>query len=94
MRAPPSSAAPALTPPAVMHEISRLLDTSLDRETLAVLAELVESGVHPEALALAVLELRRESAELRAAQQQPEQQRVQLLEPEASEGEPSQAGTV
>jgi mitotic-spindle organizing protein 1 len=77
-----------------MHEISRLLDTGLDRETLAVLAELVESGVHPEALALAVRELRRESAELRAAQQQPEQQRVQLLEPEASEGEPSQAGTV
>ena len=59
-----------------------------------MLAELVESGVHPEALALAVQELRRESAELRAAQQQPEQQRVQLLEPEASEGEPSQAGTV
>lgn len=77
-----------------MHEISRLLDTGLDRETLAVLAELVESGVHPEALALAVRELRRESAELKAAQQQPEQQRVQLLEQEASEGEPSQAGTV
>ncbi len=62
---------PPLTPPcaaaaAVAFEISRLLDTGLDRETLSILIALVESGVHPEALAAVVKELRREAAELKA----------------------------
>ena len=46
--------------------MSQLLETGLDRETLAVLVGLTESGVNPEALAAVVKELRRESAALRA----------------------------
>mmetsp|Transcript_13851 Transcript_13851/g.35685 ORF Transcript_13851/g.35685 Transcript_13851/m.35685 type:complete len:96 (+) Transcript_13851:37-324(+) len=50
----------------VLFDISQLLQTGLDRETLAVLVGLTESGVNPEALATVVKELRRESAALRA----------------------------
>ncbi|GLC72738.1 hypothetical protein PLESTF_001287800, partial [Pleodorina starrii] len=32
-------------------ELSQLLDTGLDKETLAVLLELLDAGVNPEALA-------------------------------------------
>jgi mitotic-spindle organizing protein 1 len=53
---------------AVLFDISRLLQTGLDRETLSILVDLTESGVNPEALATVVKELRRESAELQAAQ--------------------------
>ena len=53
---------------AVLFDISQLLHTGLDRETLNCLVGLTESGVNPEALAAVVLELRRESAALRAAQ--------------------------
>lgn len=45
-----------------------MLDTGLDRKTLALLLELIETGVNPEALAAVVKELRREAASLRAAQ--------------------------
>jgi len=63
----PSSWQPLLlTPQAVCYELSRLLDTGLDRDTLALLVGLLESGIHPEALAAVVLELRREAAELKA----------------------------
>lgn len=48
-----------------MHEISKLLDTGLDRETLAILVALIENGVNPEALAAVVKELRRETAALK-----------------------------
>ena len=72
---------------AVMHEVSRLLDTGLDRATLAVLIELVESGVNPDALAHVVQELRREAAELHSTAPPP------ALAAQASEGEPS-AGTL
>ena len=51
---------------AVLHEISTILDTGLDRKTLSLLLELIESGVNPEALAAVVKELRRESATLNA----------------------------
>jgi len=47
------------------HEISKLLDCGLDRESLAVLIALIEHGINPEALAAVVLELRREAAALR-----------------------------
>ena len=50
-----------------MFDISHLLQTGLDRETLSTLVDLTESGVNPEALATVVKELRRESAELQAA---------------------------
>lgn len=49
---------------AVLFDISQLLQTGLDRETLAVLVGMTESGVNPEALAAVVKELRRESAAL------------------------------
>jgi mitotic-spindle organizing protein 1 len=42
-------------------EISNLLHTGLDRETLDLCMNLLEAGVNPEALAAAVKELRRES---------------------------------
>ncbi|CAM9414336.1 unnamed protein product [Scytosiphon promiscuus] len=50
----------------VLHEISTILDTGLDRKTLSLLMELIESGVNPEALAAVVKELRREAATLNA----------------------------
>jgi mitotic-spindle organizing protein 1 len=52
---------------AVLLEISTLLETGLDQETLAILLALCEQGVNPEALAAVVKELRREGAALRAA---------------------------
>ena len=51
-----------------LFDISQLLETGLDRDTLRVLVSLTESGVNPEALAAAVKELRRESAALREAE--------------------------
>ncbi|TFJ81069.1 hypothetical protein NSK_007712 [Nannochloropsis salina CCMP1776] len=48
-----------------MHEISKILNTGLDRETLAILVNLCEAGVNPEALALVVQELRGEAARKR-----------------------------
>ena len=52
---------------AVLFDISQLLNTGLDRQTLQVLVGLTESGVNPEALAAVVKELRRESAALEAS---------------------------
>lgn len=51
----------------IAHEISKLLNTGLDRDTLSILIALCENGVNPEALAAVVKELRREAAALRAA---------------------------
>lgn len=48
------------------HLMSSLLNTGLDRHTLALLIALCERGINPEALAALVKELRRESAALRA----------------------------
>jgi len=45
--------------------MSRILNTGLDRETLAILISLCECGVNPEALAAVVKELRREAAALK-----------------------------
>jgi Mitotic-spindle organizing gamma-tubulin ring associated len=36
----------------VLHDISQLLNTQLDRETLATCVSMIESGVNPEALAV------------------------------------------
>ena len=41
-----------------LFDMSTLLQCGLDKRTLAVLLQLVESGVHPEALADLVLEYR------------------------------------
>jgi hypothetical protein len=43
-------------------EMSRLLNTGLDAETLAICVRLCEQGANPEALAIIIRELRRESA--------------------------------
>ncbi|KAF3907249.1 hypothetical protein ABW20_dc0105301 [Dactylellina cionopaga] len=49
----------------ILHEISTLLNTKLDRTTLSLCVSLIENGVNPEALAAVIKELRRESARLR-----------------------------
>ena len=51
----------------VLYEISKILNTGLDRSTLANLVGLCETGVNPEALAAVVKELRREGQALEAA---------------------------
>ncbi|XP_013792925.1 mitotic-spindle organizing protein 1-like [Limulus polyphemus] len=52
----------------IIQEISRLLNTGLDTETLAICVRLCESGVNPEALASVIRELRRESAAVKAGE--------------------------
>lgn len=49
-----------------LMEISNLLNTGLDSETLAICIKLCEAGVNPEALAAVLKELRRESAALQS----------------------------
>ena len=44
-----------------LFEMSRLLNTGLDMETLAICVRLCEQGANPEALATIIRELRRES---------------------------------
>jgi mitotic-spindle organizing protein 1 len=46
-------------------EISKLLNTGLDAEQLATCVRLCENGVNPQALALVIQELRRETANIR-----------------------------
>ncbi|KAF8573333.1 hypothetical protein K439DRAFT_1399837 [Ramaria rubella] len=50
----------------ILFDISQLLNTQLDRETLATCVGMIESGVNPEALAAVIQELRREGASFRA----------------------------
>jgi mitotic-spindle organizing protein 1 len=50
----------------IVCELSNILGTGLDRETLSILIGLLESGVNPEALATVVRELRRELSALKA----------------------------
>ncbi|KIK38295.1 hypothetical protein CY34DRAFT_809510 [Suillus luteus UH-Slu-Lm8-n1] len=51
-----------------LYEISQLLNTQLDKETLATCVGMIESGVNPEALAAVIQELRREAAAAQNAQ--------------------------
>ncbi|KAJ3296568.1 hypothetical protein HK104_001484 [Borealophlyctis nickersoniae] len=51
----------------ILHEVSLLLNTGLDRETLSLCVSLCESGVNPEALAAVIKELKRESRAVRQA---------------------------
>ncbi|CAE6388077.1 unnamed protein product [Rhizoctonia solani] len=44
-----------------LYDISQLLNTGLDRETLATCVSMIENGVNPEALATVIKELRREA---------------------------------
>ena len=50
-----------------LQELSQLLNTGLDRESLALCVRLCEQGAHPEALATIIRELRRESQAIKAA---------------------------
>ncbi|KAF9462888.1 mitotic-spindle organizing gamma-tubulin ring associated-domain-containing protein [Collybia nuda] len=50
----------------ILYEMSQLLNTQLDKETLATCVGMIESGVNPEALAAVIQELRRESSVLSA----------------------------
>ncbi|KAG8936431.1 hypothetical protein FRC03_002002 [Tulasnella sp. 419] len=45
----------------VLHDISQLFNTQLDKETLAVCVRMIEGGANPEALATVIKELRKES---------------------------------
>ncbi|ELU12816.1 hypothetical protein CAPTEDRAFT_88360, partial [Capitella teleta] len=49
----------------VLMEMSRLLNTGLDRETLTTCVRLCKEGINPEALALVIQELRRETSALK-----------------------------
>ncbi|KAK3626062.1 hypothetical protein LTR56_020075 [Elasticomyces elasticus] len=42
----------------ILHEISTLLNTHLDRQSLSYCVSLIENGVNPEALATVIKELR------------------------------------
>nr|GAT46730.1 predicted protein [Mycena chlorophos] len=46
----------------ILYEMSELLNTQLDKETLTTCVRMIESGVNPEALAAVIQELRREHA--------------------------------
>lgn len=56
----------ALLSLAALHEISTLLNTGLDKQTLAIVVSLCENGVNPEALAAVIQEMRREAAAAQA----------------------------
>ncbi|KAF2765035.1 hypothetical protein EJ03DRAFT_220575 [Teratosphaeria nubilosa] len=42
----------------ILHEISTLLNTNLDRQSLSYCVSLIENGVNPEALAKVITELK------------------------------------
>ncbi|KYK61732.1 putative Mitotic-spindle organizing protein 1 [Drechmeria coniospora] len=46
----------------ILHEISTILNCRLDRQTLSICISMIERGVHPEALAHVIKELRQEAA--------------------------------
>jgi mitotic-spindle organizing protein 1 len=60
------SAAEALD---VAHEINKILDCGLDKQSLSVCVALLETGVNPEALAEVIKKLRRHQEPSQATQQ-------------------------
>ncbi|KAJ3050847.1 hypothetical protein HK097_008165 [Rhizophlyctis rosea] len=54
----------------ILHEISLILNTGLDKETLSLCVSLCESGVNPEALAAVVKELKREARGVRSGREE------------------------
>lgn len=52
-------------PPTVLLEISRLLNTGLDMESLSICVRLCEQGINPEALSAVIKELRKASESLK-----------------------------
>ncbi|OZJ02214.1 hypothetical protein BZG36_04715 [Bifiguratus adelaidae] len=53
----------------VLYEMSNLLNTGLDKESLSLCVSLIEQGVNPEALANVIKEVRRETAALKSGEQ-------------------------
>ncbi|KAL4796517.1 mitotic-spindle organizing gamma-tubulin ring associated-domain-containing protein [Aspergillus venezuelensis] len=45
----------------ILHEISTLLNTNLDRTELSLCVSLIENGVNPDALATVINDLRKEA---------------------------------
>ncbi|XP_064126121.1 mitotic-spindle organizing protein 1 [Loxodonta africana] len=52
----------------VLLEISRILNTGLDMETLSICVRLCEQGINPEALSSVIKELRKATEALKAAE--------------------------
>ncbi|XP_075447137.1 mitotic-spindle organizing protein 1 [Ascaphus truei] len=52
----------------VLLEISRLLNTGLDMETLSICVRLCEQGINPEALSSVIKELRKATEALKASE--------------------------
>ncbi|XP_030636480.1 mitotic-spindle organizing protein 1 [Chanos chanos] len=52
----------------VLLEISRLLNTGLDMESLSICVRLCEQGINPEALSSVIKELRRATDSLKASE--------------------------
>ncbi|XP_012884903.1 PREDICTED: mitotic-spindle organizing protein 1 [Dipodomys ordii] len=52
----------------VLLEISRILNTGLDMETLSICVRLCEQGINPEALSSVIKELRKASEALKATE--------------------------
>lgn len=52
----------------VLLEISRLLNTGLDMESLSICVRLCEQGINPEALSSVIKELRRASESLKVSE--------------------------
>ncbi|XP_040440261.1 mitotic-spindle organizing protein 1 [Falco naumanni] len=52
----------------VLFEISRILNTGLDMETLSICVRLCEQGINPEALSSVIKELRKATEALKAAE--------------------------
>ena len=50
----------------IIHEMSQILNCGLDKKTLDICVGLIENGVNPEALAMVIKELKRETSALRA----------------------------
>ncbi|CAO3622562.1 unnamed protein product [Cunninghamella echinulata] len=46
----------------ILHEISTILNTKLDRDTLALCISLCEKGVNPEALAAVIKDLQKQAS--------------------------------
>ncbi|XP_075708445.1 mitotic-spindle organizing protein 1 [Rhinoderma darwinii] len=55
----------------VLLEISRLLNTGLDMETLSICVRLCEQGINPEALSSVIKELRRATEALKVSESVP-----------------------
>ncbi|XP_030167819.1 mitotic-spindle organizing protein 1 isoform X1 [Lynx canadensis] len=52
----------------ILLEISRILNTGLDMETLSICVRLCEQGINPEALSSVIKELRKATEALKAAE--------------------------